>query len=120
MISETVTTKGTPAITSDCWHVVHAKRRRKGQTSGSFERVVVSEHDDRVGCQAAARAFLAALGKNNEVPLAERDEVFARRPNFKSLKATLRRTKTEKTKTEKAKPENTKPGRTKTEKKPKD
>ena len=98
MISETVTTKGTPAITSDRWHVVHAKCRCKGKTSGSFERVVVSEHDDQTDCRKAARAFLAALAKDNEtdkeVPAAERDEVFARRPNFKSLKATRRRTKT--------------------------
>ena len=93
MITETVTNKGVPAITSDRWHVVHAKCRRRGKQSGPFERMIVSEHEDKVGCRKAAKALLADLLKDKDVPLAQRDEVFVRRPNFKSLKATRRRTK---------------------------
>jgi hypothetical protein len=92
MISETVTSTGTPAITSDHWHVVHSKFTRKGKKSPPFERIIVSEHDSRTGCCAAARALRASLAKESKVPLAQRDEVFVRKPNFKSLKAARHRT----------------------------
>jgi hypothetical protein len=93
MIIETVTSKGSPAITSDRWHVVHSRFRRRGKGAMPFDRVIVSEHDDRTGCRAAARALRAELRAKASQPLAERDEVFVRRPNFKSLKAARRRTK---------------------------
>jgi hypothetical protein len=91
MIEETQTSKGTPAITSDHWHVVHSHYTGQGK-SGSFARVIVSEHDDRKSCSLAATALLSKLASDAKAsPRARRDEVFARPPNYKSLKARRRR-----------------------------
>jgi len=94
MISEVVTSKGTAAVTSDQWHVVHAhftdnKRKRP------FLREIVSEHDDRVDCGKAAKALRATLnGGSTKIPESQQDEVFICRPNYKSLKlAKARKTK---------------------------
>ena len=92
MITDVVTTRGSAAITSDQWHVVHSRftdaRRRL-----PFSRLVSSEHADRAACVVAARGLIARLraeaGKN--VPAAQRDEVFVRRPGYKSLKTARRR-----------------------------
>jgi len=92
MISETVTRAGTPAITSDHWHVVHSRFRPKGEKSRPFEREIVSEHDNRIGCRDAARALRARLDQESDAPTAQRDQVFVRKPNFKSLKVTRHRT----------------------------
>jgi hypothetical protein len=86
MIKEVVTSKGTPAITSDQWHVVHS-RYADGRQERPFARAVHSEHASRSECVQAARALRRKLSAGSQsVPAAERDEVFVRRPNFKSLK----------------------------------
>jgi hypothetical protein len=85
VITETSNRDGAPAITSDRWHLVHARFTRASRKR-PFARGIVSEHADRAECLRAARemrAKLAALA--GTVPLAERDVVFARPPNFKSL-----------------------------------
>jgi hypothetical protein len=92
MISETVTSAGSPAITSDHWHVVHSRFHPKGEKSRPFERVIVSEHDNRIGCRDAARALRASLDQESDAPLAQRDQVFVRKPHFKSLRAARHRT----------------------------
>jgi hypothetical protein len=86
VISAARTSKGTEAITSDRWHVVHSQyTSSKGKSF--FTRVVHSEHLDRAECLAEAKQLLVSLvDKNSAVPTAERDEVFIRRPNFKTLK----------------------------------
>ena len=91
MITTVETRKGTEAITSDRWHVVHA--RFVGEGAGlPFTRSVSSEHDDRKSCVRAAKALVAKVrSEAGTVPLAEQDEVFVRRPGFKSLKAARRR-----------------------------
>lgn len=58
--------------------------------------MIVSEHDDRTACCAAARELRALLAKDSKMPLAQRDEVFVRKPNYKSLKAAGRRVKADK------------------------
>jgi hypothetical protein len=91
MISAVETRKGTEAITSDHWHVVHSRFLGKGARR-PFLRSISSEHDDRTSCVKAARELLAKIRPEIEaVPLAERDQVFVRRPGFKSVKASKRR-----------------------------
>ena len=93
MITEVQTAKGTAAITSDHWHVVHA-RWVAGESKRPFMRSIYSEHDDRAACRGAAKALRQKLmSEATRVPADERDEVFVRKPNFKSLKrAKARRT----------------------------
>ena len=91
MIKEVVTSKGTAAITSDRWHVVLSRFTNAGRKQ-PFARGIDSEHADRSECLKAARALRARLAAEaGSVPEEERDEVFVRRPNFKSLKAARRR-----------------------------
>lgn len=87
MIMEVKTSKGTQAITSDQWHVVHS-HFTDPRCELPFLRGVSSEHPDRSECVKAAKALLAKLATEaGNVPAAEKDEVYVRRPGFKSLKA---------------------------------
>ncbi|MFY9345590.1 MAG: hypothetical protein WAT39_24075 [Planctomycetota bacterium] len=86
MITEVETSKGVPAITSDRWHVVHSRLLDRGGVR-PYVRSIHSEHDDRQSCRQAAKDLRQKLaGEAGSVPEAERDEVFVRRPRFKSLK----------------------------------
>ncbi len=86
MISEVLTEKGTPAVTSDQWHVVHSRFTFPGALR-PFLRSIHSEWQDRPSCRNAAKALRARLNENDKgLPPAERDEVFVRKPNFKTLK----------------------------------
>jgi hypothetical protein len=91
MISEVKTKKGAKAITSDRWHLVHS-RFTGVQQGPPFSRDVLSEHEDRAACVKAAKKLRAKLAlENAEAPAAEQDEVFVRKPNFRSLKRAQRR-----------------------------
>ncbi|MCC6671922.1 MAG: hypothetical protein IT458_12740 [Planctomycetes bacterium] len=91
MIMEVKTSKGTQAITSDQWHVIHS-HFTDPRSDLPFLRGVSSEHPDRSECVKAAKALLARLeSEASNVPAAEKDEVFVRRPGFKSLRAVKRR-----------------------------
>ncbi len=90
MIQTVQTKKGTKAITSDRWHVVHSHFKGKGGKL-LFVRTVHSEHDDRVGCLAEARVLWGRLCGDKEAAEAERDEVFVCRPNYKSLERSRHR-----------------------------
>jgi hypothetical protein len=93
MISVVQTTKGREALTSDRWHVVHARFHANGKAL-PFHRSISSEHDDRVACVRAARALLTKLrAESVDVPPGERDEVFVRRPGFKSIKVATARSR---------------------------
>lgn len=93
MITAVKTRKGSDAITSDQWHVVHA-RFLGADGRCRFGRSVTSEHVDRGACVKAARALLARIrAEAGEVPPDQRDEVFVRRPGFKSLKTVNHRVK---------------------------
>jgi hypothetical protein len=93
MIQEVVTSKGAQAITSDQWHVVHSRFVEAGRQR-PFVRGVESEHADRAACVRAARALRRKLATEaGAAPVEERDEVFVRKPGFKSLKKARRRAK---------------------------
>ena len=86
MIQEVQNSKGLAAITSDLWHVVLAHLTHPG-AKRPFVRGVASEHADRASCWRSANALRRSIAANSDgVPKDERDEVFVRRPNFKSLK----------------------------------
>ena len=87
MISETMTKKGTPAITSDRWHVVHARFAGDEKSARPFVRAIVSEHDDRKTCHQAALALTTSLAAaSKRIPVKRQDQVFSRPPHYKSLK----------------------------------
>jgi len=91
MIHEVLSPKNHhPAITSDQWHVAHA--RWTGQHGEPrFERTIVGEHVDRRSAAAAARTIVSDMAEEMTTRTREtRDQVFVRRPNFKSLKAARR------------------------------
>jgi hypothetical protein len=91
MISTVETRKGTEAVTSDRWHVVHA-RHDGSQAKLPFVRSISSEHEDRAACVKAARKLVADVrSETPDVPLSERDQVFVRRPGFKTIKNATRR-----------------------------
>ena len=86
MITEVQTSKGTPAITSDQWHTVHS-RWLGGAAKKPFVRSVHSEHEDSVACRKAAKELRQKLAREAAgMPEAERDEVFVRKPGYKTLK----------------------------------
>jgi hypothetical protein len=92
MIQETLSRQHKPALTSDHWHIVHA--RWAGEASGTprFEREIVSEHDDRASALVAARKFAASISDAMlQLPHDRRDEIVIRRPEYKSLKTAKRR-----------------------------
>lgn len=92
MIQEVVNHKNTPAVTSDRWHVVHAKWTGLAPGASRFVRSIVSEHDSRDSAATAARGFIAMLKPTMaDRPTEGRDQVFLRRPDFKSLKSTSKR-----------------------------
>ena len=91
MIKETFNRKSSPALTSDRWHVVHA--RWSGASSGAprFERSIVSEHDDSATAASAARKVLSSLAREMAARSREtRDQIFVRKPDYKSLKTAKR------------------------------
>jgi hypothetical protein len=92
MITSVKTRKGSEAITSDQWHVVHS-RFTQAQVGAPFRRHVTSEHGDRAACVKAARELMANLrAASAGVPPDQQDEVFVCRPGFKSLRVARRRT----------------------------
>jgi hypothetical protein len=91
MIEQTKTRAKLPAITSNRWHVVHARWCGTPKLE-PFERSIVSEHDAREEAVEAAKSLLHTLRNSaGDRPLEERDQVFVRRPNFKSLAYARRR-----------------------------
>lgn len=85
MIQHVVNSKGAKAITSDRWHVVHSRFIRLNG-KWRFARGVHSEHGDVAECKTAAKALLERIRtEGSKLPPEERDEVFVRRPNYKTL-----------------------------------
>jgi hypothetical protein len=72
---------------------VHSKWCGTAVKHPPFARKVVSEHgDDRSAAVAAARKLVARIKSSIEKrPVAERDQVFVRRPEFRSLKFATQR-----------------------------
>jgi hypothetical protein len=87
MITNAFTHRGNPATTSDQWHVVHAKWCGKRANHPPFAREVVSEHPTRETAVVAAKRLAATLDPiRSKRPVAERDQVLVRPPQFRSLK----------------------------------
>ena len=89
MIRETLNLKKRAVITSDRWHVVHARWSGVSERKPRFVRTIASEHEDRAKAFRALRALklslVAALAQRAE---ATRDQVFVRKPDFTTLKST--------------------------------
>lgn len=86
MIQEVHTKSGAEAITSDQWHVVHARLTDR-RSERPFTRSIESEHSDRATCLVAAKALLVKLRATAKGSKTKNtDEVFIRKPGFKSLK----------------------------------
>ncbi|MCK6445425.1 MAG: hypothetical protein L6Q99_03455 [Planctomycetes bacterium] len=86
MIRETQTANRTPALTSDLWHVVHARWDGVARKKPLFVREIVSEHDARETAVDAARALRGTVAPT----MAEReehlrDQIFVRQPAYQSL-----------------------------------
>lgn len=90
MIHDTLSGKGHPAITSDRWHVVHARWIGRGEPE-AFERTIVSEHESHADALAAARLLARSLSSQmgDRAPAA-RDQLLVRRPAYKTLKSAER------------------------------
>lgn len=91
MIRETHTRKRRPALTSDRWHVVHARWTGEREGAPSFVRTIVGEHDDRASAAQDAREMVSRLAPEMLTrPPAQRDQLFVRKPGFRSLKVSGR------------------------------
>jgi hypothetical protein len=91
MIQETLSSKRRPALTSNRWHVVHARWSGERSEEPSFVRTIVSEHDDRASAARDAREIVSRLSAEMSTrPLSERDQLFIRKPGFRSLKIASR------------------------------
>jgi hypothetical protein len=83
--------KNLPSITSDHWHVVRATLADATTPKPRFVRSIVSEHEDRGAAVAAARKIVRSVTESmGDRPRDVRDQVFVRRPDFKSLKTAKR------------------------------
>jgi hypothetical protein len=86
MIREILTPNRHPAVTSDCWHVVHARWDGVARERPLFVRSIVSEHDDREHALAAARALRASNAPSMaDRETTRRDQIYVRRPTYRSL-----------------------------------
>lgn len=91
MIRETINREKSPALTSDLWHVVHA--RWSGDPSGEprFVRSIVSEHEDSASAVTAGREMVSSFASEMaDRPRARRDQILIRHPGYKSLKTAKR------------------------------
>ena len=87
MIQEALNGKNHLVVTSDRWHVLHARWTKKRTSKPLYERAIISEHDDRESAANAARQLVASfqdemVGRERET----RDQALVRRPGFRSLK----------------------------------
>jgi hypothetical protein len=91
VITESLNRNQRPALSSNLWHVVHA--RWLGNESGEprFERSIVSEHEDRESAIESAKRFgKTHTPEMSNRPATVRDQILVRRPDFRSLKVTRR------------------------------
>jgi hypothetical protein len=87
MIREIRSDKDRPGFTSDRWHVVRATWSGEVDGEAQFERAIVSEHVDRASAIEAARRLLTeARAEDAGRDPDECDQVFVRRPAFRTLK----------------------------------
>ncbi len=87
MIQEVLNRRNHLVLTSDHWHVLHARWTKKQTGKPLYVREIISEHDDKKSASEAARGLVASLraemvGRQPET----RDQALVRRPGFRSLK----------------------------------
>lgn len=87
MIQEVLNKKNHLVVTSDRWHVLHARWTKKNTGKPLYVRTIISEHDDKKSAAEAARDFVASfqaemVGRQPNT----RDQALVRRPRFRSLK----------------------------------
>jgi hypothetical protein len=87
MIQEVFNQKNHLVVTSDHWHVLHARWTKKKTGKPLYVRAIISEHDDKQSASEAARDLVASfqaemIGREPET----RDQALVRRPGFRSLK----------------------------------
>ncbi|MBI5434624.1 MAG: hypothetical protein HZA52_17465 [Planctomycetes bacterium] len=86
MIRETRTPNRNPAITSDRWHVIHARWDGIVRTEPLFVRTIVSEHDQRAAAINAALELEKTIATDMaDRDAATRDQIYIRRPAYTSL-----------------------------------
>ncbi len=91
MIRETISRRNHAAVTSDHWHVVRARLSAEPSDDSRYVRSIVSEHDNRVAAVTAARQIFRSLAPEMaDRPRDVRDQIFVRKPDFKSLKLAKR------------------------------
>lgn len=86
MIKEKLNESRQVIVTSDHWHVIHA---RWSGAAGipSFVLSIVSEHESSASALRAGRALKSALAKGMSArPREARDQVLVRRPDSESVK----------------------------------
>lgn len=92
MRRRSVSTARRASFTADGWHVVHARWSGSASKPDRFERELVSEHPERSGAYAAARALAASLSESmRDRAEHERDQIFVREPGCWSLEIGRRR-----------------------------
>jgi len=87
MIQEVLNEKNHVVVTSDRWHVLHARWTKQATGKPLYVRAITSEHDDKKSAAEAARDLAASfqaemIGRQPET----RDQALVRRPGFRSLK----------------------------------
>jgi hypothetical protein len=86
LIRETFNADKKLAVTSDHWHVIHARWSGIPGTP-RFERSIVSEHADSASALLAGRLLKSSLVPGMAARRVEaRDQVMVRRPAAESLK----------------------------------
>lgn len=90
LIKELLNAEHQPAVTSDHWHVVHAQwTGAPGEPT--FQRSIVSEHENSASALRAARDFKFSLASGMASrPKRARDQVMVRRPSAESTKTSGR------------------------------
>jgi hypothetical protein len=67
--------------------VVHARWSGRYEGRPRFSRTILSEHADRASAAQDARQIVSRLSPQMaDRPAAERDQLFVRKPGFRSLK----------------------------------
>jgi len=87
MIKQSMNEASRAVVTSDQWHVVHARWERNLTKAARFTRTIVSEHSTRPNAVESARSLMHGLvAELAERPLPLRDQVFVRKPGYRSFK----------------------------------
>lgn len=86
MIQEKLNKAKQAVVTSDHWHVIHARWSGAAGVP-SFVLSIVSEHEDSASAVRAGRALKSSLAPTmTSRPREARDQVIIRRPSTESVK----------------------------------